>query len=107
MSLPLVKQVLRNSFWDYPAYVPRPAWEDLWLDIREVKFKSLMRRVAQKPALPLPRIWQGLEFDIVKDVTIGNGPETCTFSRSDKTCSIHFEGCRPFASDSNGIKIVE
>jgi len=70
MSHPLVKQILRNSFWDYPAYIPRPTWEHLWLDVREVKFLNIMRRAAQKPQLPLPlpRFWQGLHFPFIVDI---------------------------------------
>lgn len=89
MSLPLVKELLRNSFWDYPTYVPRPKWEYLWLDVREVNFLSKMRRVAQVPTLPLPRFWQGLQFDIATDVGIVNSPGTCTGRRPD----IDFEDC--------------
>lgn len=89
MPLPLVKELLRNSFWDYPAYVPNPKWEYLYLDVREVDFLSKMRRAAKTPAFPLPRIWQGLLFDIATDVAIGNSPGTCTGRRSD----LDFESC--------------
>lgn len=102
MPLPLVKDLLRNSFWDYPTYVPRPKWEYLWLNNREVYFLSKMRRAAQKPALPLPRIWQGLQFDIVDHI-----PRVRTARNFGKTRSIHFVNGRPIVLGSNGIKIVK
>lgn len=68
MALPLVKQVLSNAFWDYPAYIPKPTWENFWLDVREVNFLSIMRRTAQKPPIPLPRFWQGVHFPFIVDI---------------------------------------
>ena len=96
MSITLVKQILCNTFWDYPAYVPRPEWEYLRLDVREMKFLNIMRSTAQVPALPIPRFFQGLQFDIM-DYEIGNGPGTCT-AHTDKTSSINFENCHPFVN---------
>lgn len=94
MSLPLVKQVLSNAFWDYPAYIPKPTWENFWLDVREVNFLSIMRRTAQKPPIPLPRFWQGLRFNIM-DCNI-NGSGTCTYQQTDNTFSINLESCHSF-----------
>lgn len=117
MSLHLVKQVLSNAFWDYPAYIPKPRWENLWFDIRTVNFLNIMRRTVQKPALPLPRFWQGLRFNIM-DYNI-NGPGTCTYQQTyntcsikfgrsfGKNCSIYFEDGRPIVLGVNdGFKIV-
>ena len=117
MSLPLVKQILLNKHWDYSAYIPISKWGDLWLSDREIKLMSNMRRTAQRPALPLPRFWQGLSFNIM-DYNI-DGPGTGTYQQTDntcsinsgrsfgKSCSIHFENGRPIVLGANdGFKIV-
>ena len=67
MSLPLVKRILRNSFWDYPAYIPKPRWAALTdvCILRESLYHSAMRSSAiRRLPLPLPRFWQGLPFPV-------------------------------------------